>query len=165
MATPSRFLIGQNTTTLGRWIRLIGGLLLVLYSGLRMISIVDRADALGVGAWFLAILIGYNLAYLVLEKPLLARLNPWLNTLVMDGPWFVILLVPVFPAALQVGMTLYLGATSILNAVIHYGGCEVLAVPTLIFKRRYGVYCPTNVIDLAEQAIRSRKPAAPGSQD
>jgi hypothetical protein len=156
-------MIGRNTTTLGRWVRLLGGLLLIVFAGLSMISITDRADARGVLVSFVAILIVYELAYLVLEKPLLARMNPWLNTLVMVVPALVIALVPVFPSALRVGMILYLGVTCILNAAMGYGGCEVLAIPTLVHRRQYSVYCPTNVIDLAEQAVRTGKPT-PGEQ-
>jgi hypothetical protein len=108
-----------------------------------------------------AILIVYELAYLVLERPLLARMNPWLNALVMVAPALVIALVPVFPIELRVGMILYLGVTCILNAVMGYGSCEVLAIPTLIHKRQYDVYCPTNIIDVAEQAVRAGKPTSP----
>ncbi len=72
-------MIGRNTTTLGRWVRLLAGLLLVLVAGLSMISITDPADPLGVLVSFAAILIVYELAYLVLEKPLLARMHPWLT--------------------------------------------------------------------------------------
>jgi len=157
-------MIGRNTTTLGRWVRLLGGLLLVLFAGLSMISITDRADARGVLVSFLAILLVYELAYLALEKPLLARMNPWLNSLVMVAPALVIALVPVFPAGLRVGMILYLGVTCILNAVMGYGSCEVLAIPTLVHKRQYDVYCPTNVIDLAEQAVKAGKPTPPEPQ-
>lgn len=154
-------MIGRNTTTLGRWVRLVGGLLLVLLAALSMISITDRADARGVLLSFLAILIAYELAYLLLEKPLLSRMNPWLNSLVMVVPALVIALAPVFPTALRYGMILYLGVTCILNAVTRYGGCEVLAIPTLVHGRQYAVYCPTNLIDLAEQAGRAGKPTPP----
>jgi hypothetical protein len=161
MASPAGFRIGRNATTLGRWVRLLGGVLLVLIVGLSMISITDRADARGVFVSCLAIVIVYELAYLALEKPLLARMNPWLNALVMVAPALVIALVPVFPIELRVGMILYLGVTCILNAVMGYGSCEVLAIPTLIHKRQYDVYCPTNIIDVAEQAVRAGKPTSP----
>jgi hypothetical protein len=161
MASPARFRIGRNATTLGRWVRLLGGLLLVLIAGLSIISITDRADARGVLVSFLAMVIVYEAAYLVLEKPVLARMNPWLNALVMVVPALVIVLVPVFPIELRYGMVLYLGVTCILNAVMGYGSCEVLAIPTLIHKRQYDVYCPTNLIDLAEQAVRTGKPTPP----
>src|SRR5260370_9863777 len=130
MAISGRFMIGRNATGLGRWVRLLGGLLLVLIAGLSMISITDRADARGVLGSFLAIVIVYELAYLALEKPLLARMNPWLNALVMVTPALVIVLVPVFPLELRYGMVLYLGITCILNTVMGYGSCKVLAIPT-----------------------------------
>src|SRR5258706_12238690 len=101
MASPARFRIGRNATALGRWVRLLGGLVLVLFAGLSMISITDRADARGVLGSFLVIVIVYELAYLVLEKPLLARMNPWLNALVMVVPALAIVLVPVFPIELR----------------------------------------------------------------
>ncbi len=96
-------MIGRNTTTLGRWVRLLGGLLLVLLAGLSMISITDRADARGVLVSFVAILIVYEFAYLALEKPLLARRNPWLNSLVLVVPAIVIALV-LFVAAILIGV-------------------------------------------------------------
>lgn len=161
MPTPSRFAIGRDITPLGRWLRLIFGLLLILYSGLRMISLIDRVDPLPLLGSFLAILVVYYAAYLMLEKPLLARKNPWLNALVFVVPSLVIVFVPAFPEALRVGMVLYWGFTMVLNSLIGYGGCEVLAVPTLVYKRRYDVYCPTNVVDLAEQAITGNRGKPP----
>ena len=154
MTSQTRIMIGRDATTIGRWVRLILGLLLILYAGLSLITITNRVDALPVLLSFVAILVVYYVAYLVLEKPLLARVNPWQNMLVFVAPSFVIALVPVFPAALRVGMILYWGVMSVLNAVTRYGGCEVLALPTLVYQRRYDVYCPTNVIDLAERAVR-----------
>ena len=161
MTGQSRIEIGRDSTTLGRWFRLVLGLLLILFASLRTISITDRVDALPLILTFLAILVVYYLAYLVLEKSLLARNNPWLNMLVFVVPALVIALVPVFPATIQAGMILYLGVTSVLNAMIGYGGCEVLAVPTLVYRRRYDVYCPCNVVDLAEQAVRPDHPFPP----
>src|SRR5262249_41654199 len=125
----------------------------ILYSGLRMISISERVAALPVLVSFLSILVVYYVAYLALEHLLLARQHPWLNTLVFVVPALVIVGVPLFPSWLQVGMALYWGVSLLLNALIGYGGCEVLAIPTLVYKRRYDVYCPTNVIDLAERSI------------
>jgi hypothetical protein len=161
MATRSEFTIGRQTTPIGRVVRFILGLLLILYAGLSTISLTNRVAVLPLLASFLGILVVYFVAYLALEKPLLARMNPWLNALVFVVPSLVIVFAPLFPAPLQVGMILYWGVTSVLNSLIGYGGCEVLAVPTLVYKRRYDVYCPTNVFDAAEQAIAGnrRKPS------
>jgi hypothetical protein len=165
--TPSpHFTIGLQSTTFGRGVRLLLGLLFLLYAGLRMISRSERADALPVFVSFLSILVVYYGAYLALERPLLSRVNPWLNTLVFVVPALVIVAVPLFPAGVQVGMVLYWGASLLLNALIGYGGCEVLAIPTLVYKRRYHVYCPTNVIDLAERAVVGRQgPARPSTRN
>ncbi|MFQ5921764.1 MAG: DUF6410 domain-containing protein [Anaerolineales bacterium] len=38
-----------------------------------------------------------------------------------------------------------------------YGGCEVMALPSLIFRRRYFVYCPWNVVDLADKVIEDNR--------
>ncbi len=157
MTTPSRFAIGRDITPFGRWVRLIFGLLLILYSGLRMISLTDRVDPFPLLGFFMAILVVYYVAYLVLEKPLLARMNPWLNALVFVAPSLVIVFVPAFPVALRTGIVLYYGVTLVVNGLIGYGGCEVLAIPILVHKRRYDVYCPTNVVDVAEQAIAGNR--------
>ncbi len=122
-----------------------------------MITITNRAEPLPVLASFLAILVIYYAAYLILEQAVLARMNPWLNALVFVVPSLVIVFVPAFPAALRVGMLLYGGFAMVLNTLIGYGGCEVLAVPTLVYKRRYDVYCPTNVVDAVEQAITGNR--------
>jgi hypothetical protein len=34
-----------------------------------------------------------------------------------------------------------------------YGGCEVVAIPSLIFRTRYTLYCPYNAVDVVENAL------------
>lgn len=153
MKTPEQLTIGRDTTSFGRWVRLILGLLFIASAGLSTISLTDRVDVLPLLVSALGILVVYYIAYLALEKPVLARQNPWLSALVFVVPSLVIAFVPVFPAPLRVGMILYWGVMSVLNSLTRYGGCEVLAVPTLVYKRRYDVYCPTNLLDVAEQAV------------
>ncbi len=164
MTTQVPFTIGRDSTSCGRWVRLILGLLFIVTVGLSTISLTDRVDVLPLLVSFLGILVVYYIGYLALEKPLLAHGNPWLNALVFVVPALVIVVVPVFPAALRAGMTLYWGVMLVLNSLMRYGGCEVLALPTLVYKRRYDVYCPTNILDAAEQAIaRSRGKPMPQS--
>ena len=38
-----------------------------------------------------------------------------------------------------------------------YGGCEVMAIPSLIFRRRYVVYCRYNVVDVVDKVVADRK--------
>src|SRR5260370_31652148 len=113
MTTPGSFTIGQDTTSFGRWVRLISGLLFILFSGLSTISLTDRVDVIPLLVSFLGILVVYYIAYLALEKPVLARMNPWLNALVFVVPSLVIVFVPVFPAALRVGMVLDWGVMAV----------------------------------------------------
>src|SRR5262249_25533560 len=164
MTTSLHFTIGRDITSFGRWVRLISGLLFILFAGLSTISLTDRVDVVPLVVSFLGILAVYFVAYLVLEKPLLARRNPWLNALVFVVPSLFIVFVPVFPPALRVRMVLYWGVMQVLNSVICYGGCDVLCLPMFISKRRYDVYCTTNVIDVAEQAI-TRNRGEPLSQN
>ena len=35
-------------------------------------------------------------------------------------------------------------------------GCEVVAFPSLLFRRQYTVYCPLNAIDLVERRYTKR---------
>ena len=71
-----------------------------------------------------------------------------------------------FPFTAIVGQTAMKRAL-LLNAVKNYGGCEVLALPSLLFRRWYTVYCPLNAIDAAERAVRgvggARAPEARGT--
>ena len=45
----------------------------------------------------------------------------------------------------------------ICNFIMSHGGCEVMALPSLIFRRRYVVYCPWNLIDLAEKVTEDSR--------
>src|SRR5258708_11964759 len=157
MTTQVPFTIGRDTTTFGRWVRLLFGLLFILVTGLSTISLMDRVDVLPLLVSFLVILVVYYIGYLALEKPLLAHGNPWLNALVFVVPALVIVVVPVFPPALRAGMALCWGVMLVLNSLMRYGGCEVLALPTLVYKRRYDVYCPTNILDAAQPAVAGNR--------
>jgi len=58
---------------------------------------------------------------------------------------------------LQLAMGVYVGISFILQWRINYGGCEVVAIPILLFKRRYVSYCiPLVVADAVEKAIVDR---------
>jgi hypothetical protein len=60
------------------------------------------------------------------------------------------------PVALRVGMVAYFSASLLLNAAKNYGGCEVLALPSLLLGRWYTVYCPLNVIDAVERRVAGK---------
>ena len=53
-------------------------------------------------------------------------------------------------------MLLYLSVALIVEGLTSYGGCEVVALPNLLFRRHYTVYCPLNAIDLVERRYTQR---------
>jgi hypothetical protein len=48
------------------------------------------------------------------------------------------------------GVLLYLSVGCLVAGLTSYGGCEVVALPSLLFRRHCTVYCPLNAIDLVE---------------
>ena len=84
---------------------------------------------------------------------MLGRMSPWVGTVLLVGPAVVVPGISALPAALRLGMVAYVSASLLLNAARNYGGCEVLALPSLLFRRWYTVYCPLNVIDAVERRV------------
>jgi hypothetical protein len=48
----------------------------------------------------------------------------------------------------------------IFNFAMSYGGCEVMAIPSLIFGRRYIIYCPWNVVDAVDKVVQGHASGA-----
>ena len=115
----------------------------------------------------LAISFAYLAAHRVLGERVLGKMNPWVGTILLVGPAIVIPGLSMLPVALRLGMIAYFSASLFINAALNYGGCEVLALPSLLFRRWYTVYCPLNAIDAAERAVRgvggARAPEARGT--
>ena len=119
------------------------------------------------GLYFFGILVGYLAIYRFLGERAFAKMNPWLNTLILVGPafvvsWWSIAVSPwtglFLPSGLSFGMLLYVGVSFILQWKIRYGGCEVVALPIMILRRRYTTYCvPLVALDAAEKAIIDRR--------
>jgi hypothetical protein len=106
--------------------------------------------------YFLLSLIAYAAAFYVLRERILARMNPWVGTAIFLTPVLVVLLFGLGPPAFQIGINAYLGISLIVASFMRYGGCEVVAIPSLVSGRRYTVYCPYNVIDVVEKIASSR---------
>ena len=86
--------------------------------------------------------------YLALFWLLGERLSqPWLRTVIFWLPAVFILL----PEGWGLGVLLYSSTACLVTALVSYGGCEVVALPSLLFRRYYTVYCPLNAIDLIER--------------
>lgn len=163
--------LGVDVGIFGRWSRLFWGILIL--APLTIATLQDIADG-GVSSsfyvqtalYFAGILVAYTAVYWFLGERLFARANPWINTVILVGPaivvaWWNLILYPItgfrLPGPLQLAMGLYIGISFILQWKISYGGCEVVSIPILLFKRRYATYCvPLVALDAVEKAIIDR---------
>src|ERR671919_440 len=92
-------------------------------------------------AYFVLSLAVYAIAFYALRDRILARMNPWVGTAILLMPVLVVLVFDLGPPAFQIGINAYVAASLILASFMRYGGCEVVAVPSLLFGKRYVVYC------------------------
>jgi hypothetical protein len=158
--------VGYDVGRVGRWSRFGYGLLVAVGATASTLLSPGRTAELGsfllqVALFFGAITLVYLGVYWLLGERVFARANPWLNTLILVGPalalsWWNLTLRPVLgvalPAPLTLAMLIYIGLSLVLEAWIRYGGCEVVALPILVFRRRYVTYCvPVVLVDTAER--------------
>lgn len=163
--------LGLDVGIVGRWSRLGWGILILLPITVNVIfNLESLTESLGfyalVAVYLISIVVAYTFVYWFLGERLFARANPWINTTILVGPAFLVawweLLVRPFtgislPLELSLAMGLYIGISFILQWRIAYGGCEVVAVPILLFKRRYTTYCiPLVALDAVEKAVVDR---------
>jgi hypothetical protein len=162
--TQANFEIGRDVGVFGRWFRLIVGLyftFLILLDPLVIdpVPSVQAISFLGnVGLYFVLILAVYLLAFYFLGERVLAKMNPWFGTIIFLGPLVLLTALEAGPVEFRVAIGVYYSLASILNFAMSYGGCEVVALPSLIFRRRYTVYCPYNAVDAIESAMRLSAP-------
>ena len=156
--------LGLDVGAVGRWSRLVLGLFylvpitlsillnpgeLVIPSDLTRVTI-SEDFVVFYGSMllsFIGILVAYSAAYLLLGERVLARGNAWLNTVIFVGPAFMVAFWNItiglltefsLPLAFVIAMGIYIGISFILQWKIEYGGCEVVAVPILLFKKSEG---------------------------
>jgi hypothetical protein len=156
METTSKFTVGLDARLFGRWSRLILGALVPLVNIAQQFIIGPPASLnfyMAVALYFVVIFGVYLATHYFLGKRLFARVNPWVSTGILVGPPVVILILNLGPNAFQLALALYIAISLIFNFAMSYGGCEVAAIPSLIFRRRYVVYCPWNVVDMVENAV------------
>lgn len=152
------FTIGLDAGLVGRWTRLILGSIIPLLSIFRvLVSERPSTGFLAETAIYVVVIFGGYLAgHYLLGERLLARANPWIGTLILVGPPTLALALSLGPSAFQLALALYISISLVFNFVMSYGGCEVMAIPSLVFRRRYVVYCPWNVVDVVDKVIEER---------
>lgn len=160
--TQSNFTIGRDVGLFGRWFRLLVGVYFALLATVvplieEPIPVTEALSFLGILGLYFALILGvYVVAFYFLGERVLARTNPWVGTIILLGPLIVITAFRLGPQPFRVALGLYYSIASIFNFAMSYGGCEVVAIPSLIFRRRYTVYCPYNAVDAVENALLYR---------
>ena len=107
--------------------------------------------------WVLAIAAIYFVTFYLLGELLLSKMNPWTGTLFFLGGPTLIGLLGFFPPPVQVAFGIYVDLSLIIIFFMKYGGCEVIALPSLVLGRRYTMYCPLNAIDAVERGVTPEK--------
>ena len=159
MTTNSDFQIGDGVGLVGRWFRLFIGAYFFVFLVLNPILLhpIPQADLLAfvgkVGLSLAAIVAVYFVVFYAIGELVLSRMNPWTGTLVFLGTPTLLYVLGVLPPATQVAMGLYISASLMLTFFMRYGGCEVVALPSVLLKRRYTMYCPYNAVDAVERAV------------
>lgn len=163
--------LGVDVGLFGRWSRLFWGILILAPLTIATLQDFTEGDVssaffVQTALYFIAIPAAYTVVYWFLGERLFARANPWINTAILVGPaivvaWWNFFFYPItgfrLPGPLQLAMGLYIGISFILQWKIGYGGCEVVSIPIILFKRRYATYCvPLVALDAAEKAIVDR---------
>jgi hypothetical protein len=159
----NKFTIGYDVRIVGRLVRLVGGLipLILIVMDITILDnpipkitpIILLRDTV---FYLIAVGAAYAVLYYILSDRFLdwlGRVNPWIPTAILVGPPLIVAALSLGPDAFRLGLGAYVAASAILAAAMSYGGCEVVALPALLLKRRHVVYCPYNIVDAMEDAI------------
>jgi hypothetical protein len=95
--------------------------------------------------------------YLILFWQLGERLaQPWLRTVAFWAPLIFVPFLFLIPWGWGFGVLLYWSVSCLIAALLSHGDCEIVAFPSLLFRRHYTVYCPLNAVDLVESRYTKR---------
>lgn len=147
--------LGLGVGIFGRWSRLMWGvatLLPLAFGGVQDLQ--NSGSSLSfyglAGVYVVGISAAYVAVYWAFGERIFARANAWVNTAVFVGPAFVVAWWDIvfgprtglsLPTALPLAASVYIGISFILQWKIRYGGCEVVAIPIILSKRRYTTCC------------------------
>ena len=149
----SAFVIGCDVGVVGRWLRLLLGLVSASAIAWDLV-VLGRSSVVPVVA--VALFFTLALGVYMAAYRLLARTTPWIRTMLLIGPLVAVLALDLGPTTLRHGLVLYIAVSLIVTFFLRYGGCEIVAIPTFIFGNRYPVYCPVNVVDVVERDLRTK---------
>jgi hypothetical protein len=151
------FAIGQEVGGCGRCTRFVLGLLLLVSIGTSVAQNGPSAALIGqLAGGLLLTAVLYIVLFWVLGASVLSHLQPWIRTGIFWAPMMFIPLLLLISWRWGFGVLLYLSVSLLVAALLSYGGCEMVAFPSLLFQRYYTVYCPLNAIDLVERRYTQR---------
>ena len=167
--------VGWDVGIVGRWFRLVMG------AGMLLIVLGDfvggghthslRTNALTV-LFFVGFLIAYfGLYLLVVDR--VKHMSPWVPTIIFVLPAMYFMMngilvpfewsfgyligLPYVNHPISIAIFLYIGISLPVQFFTRYGGCEVIAIQNLIYKKECSSYCvPLLPLDMAEKAIVDR---------
>jgi hypothetical protein len=152
--SPSR--VGRDLLPVGRLIRIVAGLALLVAAALSSLQLRSSPLILGgIAAVFIVCVVGYTLIVWLFGDRFFISADPWLLAILLVAPALALFL---FPEQLSIGYDAFLGISMAVQAAIAYGGCEIMGIPTLFVRRRYTVYCAMNGGDVVEHWL-VRQPA------
>ncbi len=164
--------VGWDVGIVGRWFRLVMGLSM---TGLVIFDFVGgshthslRTNVL-TGLFFVGFVLVYFAAYLLVIERVKDK-SPWIPTMIFVFPAMYFLIngmmlpfelsfgyligMPYVNHPLMLAMLLYAGISIGVQFFTKYGGCEVIAIQNLIYRKRCLSYCvPLLPLDMAEKAI------------
>lgn len=103
--------------------------------------------------WVGAIAAIYFVVFWAVKDIILAKLSPWAGTAIFLGIPAILGLMGLMPKEVSVAFGVYDNLSLLLAVRMRYAGCEVIALPTYIFKQRFTSYCAVNMFDMMERAV------------
>ncbi len=164
--------VGWDVGIVGRWFRLVMG---ILFAGLVVFDLVGafhthslRTNVL-TGLFFVGFVLFYFAAFLMVIERVKGK-SPWIPTVIFVFPAMYFLIngmivplelsfgyligMPYVNHPITLAMLMYVGISLVVQFLTKYGGCEVIAIQNLFYRKRCLSYCvPLLPLDMAEKAI------------
>lgn len=155
---PSPGRVGRELWAAGRVARILAGVLFLAASFGTAVTfhLISLPGLLEIAATVVVAAAAYTVAVWALGERFLTRADPWLAALALVLPLAVVAVLPFLRPSISVGLDAYVAISLLTQAVIGYGGCEIVGIPTLLLRRRFTVYCALNGVDLVERWLRTQ---------
>jgi hypothetical protein len=147
---------GKRSRAAGRVLRFLTGIALIL-EGIRHLSGLTANLVLATTGVVIGEVVFYTLLHLFVSR-YFRGLNAWLGAVLAVAPVAVVFLVSDAPGRL--GTLLFLGTSLLFTAVRADGGCEVMALPGVLFGKRTHLVCIAfSPVDWLEEKLARRRSA------